>query len=32
MYLISSGAARLTAEILTYISETYGIPGAGVWP
>lgn len=24
MYLISSGTARLTAEILRYIQETYG--------
>lgn len=32
MYLIFSGAARLTAEILRYISETSGSPRAGGCP
>lgn len=32
MYLISSGAARLTAEILRYISEMSGSPRAGGCP
>ena len=32
MYLISSGSARLAAEILRYISETSGSPGVGGCP
>lgn len=32
MYLISFGVARLTAEILRYISETSGSPRAGGCP